>query len=87
MSLTKIQQKKAANPRGFAVKEFSVLGDTLKVESRKISGMAATFGNIDSDGDRLHKGCFSRSIDERGPEINTRRRKHVLHGIEKCRRF
>ena len=72
MSLTKkhqkIQQKVAANPGGFAFKEFAVLGDSLKVESRKISGMAATFGNIDTDRDRLHKGCFAESIAKRGPE-------------------
>ena len=72
MSLTKIQQKKAANPGGFAFKEFSVLPETLKVDSRRISGIAATFGNIDLDRDRLHKGCFAQSIVQRGPESSAK---------------
>lgn len=37
-------------------------------ESRVISGYAAVFGNIDKAGDMLIKGCFSKSIQERGPE-------------------
>jgi HK97 family phage prohead protease len=32
--------------------------------------MVATFGNIDSDRDRLHKGCFKQSIEQRGPDSN-----------------
>ena len=72
MALTKIQQKKAANPGGFAIKQFSIFDNSLNIESRKISGMAATFGNIDSDRDRLHKGCFSRSIEQRGPESESK---------------
>ena len=70
--LTKIEQKKIDHPSGFALKEFSIAQETLKIESRKISGIAATFGNIDSDKDRLHKGCFERSITERGPESNAK---------------
>lgn len=37
-------------------------------ESRTISGYAAIFNNIDKSGDILLKGCFSKSIQERGPE-------------------
>src|SRR5699024_11709804 len=36
--------------------------------SRTISGYAAIFNNIDKSGDMLLKGCFSKSIQERGPE-------------------
>ena len=36
--------------------------------SRTISGYAAIFNNIDKAGDMLLKGCFSKSIQERGPE-------------------
>ena len=36
--------------------------------SRTISGYAAIFNNIDKFGDMLLKGCFSKSIQERGPE-------------------
>ena len=37
-------------------------------ESRTISGYAAVFGNKDKAGDILIKGCFSKSIQDRGPE-------------------
>lgn len=37
-------------------------------ENRIISGYAAIFGNKDKAGDILLKGCFSKSIRERGPE-------------------
>ena len=36
-------------------------------ERRVISGYAAIFGNIDKVGDMLIKGCFAKSIQERGP--------------------
>lgn len=36
-------------------------------ESRKISGYAAVFNNIDKAKDKLIKGCFAKSIEERGP--------------------
>lgn len=45
------------------VKEFSVSQDR-----RIISGYAAIFNNKDKAGDILIKGCFSKSIQERGPE-------------------
>lgn len=49
----------------FDTKEVNVQSD-----SRVISGYAAIFGNIDKAGDMLIKGCFSKSIQERGPESN-----------------
>lgn len=47
----------------FDVKEVSVDG-----EKRTISGYAACFGNVDKAKDMLIKGCFAKSIQERGPE-------------------
>jgi HK97 family phage prohead protease len=47
----------------FAVKELSYNG-----ESRTISGYAAIFNNRDKAGDILLKGCFAKSIQDRGPE-------------------
>lgn len=41
---------------------------TLNSESRTISGYAAIFGNIDKSEDMLIKGCFAKSIQDRGPE-------------------
>lgn len=43
---------------------------TINSESRRISGYAAIFGNKDKAGDILIKGCFSKSIQERGPQSN-----------------
>lgn len=57
---------------GMQYKTFSF--DTKDVavnsESRRISGYAAIFGNKDKAGDILIKGCFSKSIQERGPQSN-----------------
>lgn len=47
----------------FEVKELSFNG-----ESRTISGYAAIFNNRDKAGDILLKGCFAKSIQDRGPE-------------------
>ena len=66
--LSKIQQKKAENPGGVAFKDFDLQVKAIDSQSRTISGIAATFGNIDRVGDRLHRGCFGTSIAERGPE-------------------
>ena len=48
----------------------------LKVDSgsRKVSGYLAAFGNVDSDGDCLMQGCFSKSLQERGPGSQTARK-------------
>ena len=49
--------------KSFEVKELSFNG-----ESRTISGYAAVFNNKDKAGDILIKGCFAKSIQDRGPE-------------------
>ena len=49
--------------KSFDVKELSFNG-----ESRTISGYAAVFNNRDKAGDILLKGCFAKSIQDRGPE-------------------
>lgn len=38
----------------------------VNVESRTISGYAAAFNNVDSDGDLIVKGAFSKSLQENG---------------------
>lgn len=55
---------------GKQTKSFSFETKDLSIDSgsRKISGYAAIFGNIDKSGDMLIKGCFSKSIQDRGPE-------------------
>ena len=49
--------------KSFEVKDLGYNG-----ESRTISGYAAIFNNKDKAGDILLKGCFAKSIQDRGPE-------------------
>ncbi len=55
---------------GIQYKTFSIYAKEVNYdnESRTISGYAAIFGNKDKAGDILIKGCFSKSIQDRGPE-------------------
>lgn len=77
--------RKKENNSGRAVKYFGV--DSFKeVDSEKhiIEIKFAAFGNIDSDRDILIKGCFAKSIQERGPGSSTHRKiaflwQHDLH--------
>lgn len=70
----KIQQKKETvkNRKLFklTVKEASVVDEDKHVIEVKF----ASFGNVDSDGDLLVKGCFAKSINDRGPESSTNRK-------------
>lgn len=55
---------------GMQHKLFSINSKDMQYnsDSRTISGYAAIFGNKDRSGDILLKGCFAKSISERGPE-------------------
>ena len=53
---------------GKQVKSFDVKELSFNGESRTISGYAAIFNNKDKAGDILMKGCFAKSIQDRGPE-------------------
>lgn len=70
----KIQQKleTVKNRQLFklTVKEASVVDEDKHVIEVKF----ASFGNVDSDGDLLVKGCFAKSINDRGPESSTNRK-------------
>lgn len=74
MKTDKIQQKKETvkNRQLFklTVKEASVVDEDKHVIEVKF----ASFGNVDSDGDLLVKGCFAKSIKDRGPESSTNRK-------------
>jgi phage head maturation protease len=41
------------------------------VNGRTVTGIFSVFGNVDSYGDKLHPGCFAKTITERG--------QHVVH--------
>ena len=53
---------------GKQFKSFEVKELNMNSESRTISGYAAVFNNRDKAGDILLKGCFAKSIQDRGPE-------------------
>lgn len=55
---------------GMQYKTFPIYSKDVNYdgESRTISGYASVFGNKDKAGDILIKGCFSKSIQDRGPE-------------------
>lgn len=53
---------------GKQFKSFEVKDLNYNGESRTISGYAAIFNNKDKAGDILLKGCFAKSISDRGPE-------------------
>ena len=64
---------KMKNDKSRIGKQFKTVSlDTKELsyndDSRTISGYAAVFGNIDKAGDMLVKGCFAKSISDRGPE-------------------
>ena len=53
---------------GKQFKSFEVKDLGFNGESRTISGYAAIFNNKDKVNDILVKGCFAKSINDRGPE-------------------
>lgn len=59
---------KEINKLGKQFKTFETKELNWNGESRTISGYAAIFGNIDKVNDILIKGCFAKSIQDRGPE-------------------
>lgn len=63
-----MNQSKYKGRIGFQTKQFEVEELMFSEDSRTISGYAAVFNNVDKAGDMLIKGCFAKSIAERGPE-------------------
>ena len=53
---------------GKQFKPFELKELSFSAEGRTISGYAAIFNNKDKTGDILLKGCFAKSIQDRGPE-------------------
>lgn len=56
--------------KGFSAKDAAVVDESKRIIEVKF----ASFGNVDSDGDLLVKGCFAKSIQERGPGAATNRK-------------
>lgn len=72
--INKVQERRAAI-QGNVRKEFNVSKSDVVDEERHIIRVKfASFGNKDSAGDILIRGCFAKSINERGPESATNRK-------------
>ena len=63
-----MKEKKYEGKLGFQFKSLDAKELNVNEESRIISGYAAVFNNIDKSRDMLIKGCFAKSIQDRGPE-------------------
>lgn len=69
-----IRKQMSESDKG-VLKSFGVAkADISSEEEHVIRVKFASFGNIDSDGDLLVKGCFAKSIAERGPGSTTNRK-------------
>ncbi|MDR1155069.1 MAG: HK97 family phage prohead protease [Bacteroidales bacterium] len=55
-------------------KSVKVDAPAINEESMTVSGYLASFDTVDEVGDRLHKGCFAKSIQEHGPESSSPRK-------------
>ncbi len=52
----------------------------VDVKSRIVAGYFSAFDNVDSDGDLIKQGAFSKSINDRGPESKSNRKiAHLAH--------
>ena len=64
-----------SNTGAVSYKSFNgVKADVVDSDRKIIEVKFASFGNIDSDGDMLLRGCFAKSIQERGPHSQTNRK-------------
>lgn len=68
--MTTLIRKKEYTPYAFKAIDIK----EVEITDRKASGYLAVFGNKDSSGDILVKGCFAKSLNERGPESTTNRK-------------
>lgn len=75
MTLSKQVEARRASMNGAERKDFSVTkAAVVDADKHIIRVKFASFGNKDSAGDILIKGCFAKSINDRGPESATNRK-------------
>lgn len=70
----KIQQKRERCKNKHLFKIVTKDAAIVNGDDHVIEVKFASFGNVDSDGDLLVKGCFAKSINDRGPESDTNRK-------------
>jgi HK97 family phage prohead protease len=72
------------NQKKLVTKNFNVEVSNVDVDSRIISGLAACFNNVDSDGDLIVKGAFAKTLMENGVDSLNPRIFHLYqHDITK----
>lgn len=59
---------------GYKIKSQSLGIKDINLEKREVAMYLSHFGNIDSDSDLLVKGCFKKSIQERGVDSPSNRK-------------
>jgi HK97 family phage prohead protease len=74
ITIADIKEKKGNKPVNYKEYSFKSGDVTIDDEGKKVSGYLAVFGNKDDDDDILIKGCFAKSIRERGPQSATSRK-------------
>jgi HK97 family phage prohead protease len=81
LELLKAKQriKAALASRPVIYKSFSAEIKSADTETRIVSGYLTSFNKMQDDGDVLIKGCFAKSILERGPESKTARKIAYLY--------
>lgn len=60
---------------------LKAIGESFKdvdVKQGIVTGYFSAFGNVDSDGDIIQKGAYSKTIQENGPQSKQKRIKHLL---------
>jgi HK97 family phage prohead protease len=77
--ITKQKQKSALASRPVIYKSFSLEVKSVDSESRIVTGYLTSFNKLQDDGDVLIKGCFAKSIQDRGPESTTARKIAYLY--------
>lgn len=77
--IAKQKQKSALASRPVYYKSFSLEVKSIDTEGRIVTGYLASFNTLDQDGDVLIKGCFAKSLIERGPESTTARKIAYLY--------
>lgn len=60
--------------KGYSNKNTTLAVKEVDTDSRIVKGYFASFDNVDSDGDMIIKGAFSKSLQEHSPESNSNRK-------------
>lgn len=68
-----------------AIEWKDMAGASTTDETGKVFGYLAAFGNVDDGRDRIHKGAFTKSIQERGPGTTTPRKIAYLYAHDMTR--